>query len=333
MDLNTFTPPGQMQFEGNLREHWRKWKQELEFYLQATEKDKKDNKVKSSIFLTCIGPQGREIYNTFAFENNEDKMNFDVLIKKFDEHCLPRKNITLIRHKFFTYKQKEGQSFHEFVIQLKRLSSDCEFNDLKDSLIRDTIIIGINDERLRERMLREPDLDLSKALLLGNSAEQTRNHVKELRQVEVSEIDSIKSKSSANNRRSDRPMIEHCKYCGGSHRRGACPAYGQTCNKCKKSNHFSKVCQSKTVNNTQKVNSVDVNESSEFFLDSIELNYNDITHKINEDEYCIDSISGDNEWKVNLKTNDTDICFKIDSGAQVNVISHKQFNKLLYRPP
>ena len=61
MDLNTFTPPGQMQFDGNLREQWRKWKQELNFYLQATEKDKKDNKVKSSIFLTCIGPQGREI--------------------------------------------------------------------------------------------------------------------------------------------------------------------------------------------------------------------------------------------------------------------------------
>ena len=238
MDLNTFTPPGQMQFDGNLRDHWKKWKQELDFYLQATEKDKKDNKVKSSILLTCIGPQGREIYNTFQFEEDEDHMNFDLLIKKFDEHCLPKKNVTLVRHKFFTYRQREGQSFHEFVIQLKKLSSDCEFNDLKDSLIRDTIIIGVSDDRLRERMLREPDLDLSKALLLGNSAEQTRNHVKELRQ-EVSEIDSIRH-SKSSNKKSDR--IERCRYCGGSHKRGACPAYGQTCNKCKKSNHFSKVC-------------------------------------------------------------------------------------------
>ena len=73
-----------MQFDRNLREQWRKWKQELNFYLQATEKDKKDNKVKSSIFLTCIRPQGREIYNTFAFENDEDKINFEILIGKFD---------------------------------------------------------------------------------------------------------------------------------------------------------------------------------------------------------------------------------------------------------
>ena len=329
MDLNTFTPPGQMQFDGNLREQWRKWKQELNFYLQATEKDKKDNKVKSNIFLTCIGPQGREIYNTFAFENDEDKISFEILIGKFDEHCLPRKNITLLRHKFFTYKQKEGQSFHEFVIQLKRLSSDCEFGELKDSLIRDTIIIGISDERLRERMLREPDLDLTKALLLGNSAKQTRNHVKELRQVEVAEIDSIRSKSSTNNRRTDRLMsIEHCKYCGGSHKRGACPAYGQTCNKRRKSNHFSKVCQSRTVNDTRKVNSVDVNDS-EFFLDSIQL---DITPELEDDEYFIESISEDNEWRINLRTNDTNVCFKIDTGAQVNVISRKQVNKLSSRP-
>ena len=270
---NTFTPPGQMQFEGNLREHWKNWKQELDFYLQATEKDQKSNKVKSSILLTCIGPLGREIYNTFTFEEDEDAMNFDVLIKKFDEHCLLRKNITLLRHKFFTYKQKEGQSFHEIVIQLKRLSSDCEFSELKDSLIRDTIIIGVNDDRLRERMLREPDLDLSKTLLLGNSAEQTKKHVKELRQ-EVSEIYSIKShsKSSNNGRRTEcSTMIEYCKDCGGSHKRGSCPAYGQTCNKCDKANHFSKVCLSKTVHNIQNDNHVDTNDSSEFFLQSIEL--------------------------------------------------------------
>ena len=107
-------------------------------------------------------------------------------------------------------------------------------------------------------MLRAPGLDLTKVLLLGNSAVQTRNHVKELRQVEVADIDSIKSKSSTNNRRTDRP---HCKYCGGSHKRGACPDYGQYCNNCRKSNHFTKVCQSRTVNDTKKVNSVDVNDS------------------------------------------------------------------------
>ena len=219
MELNTFTPPGQMLFDGNLREHWKKWKQELEFYLQATEKDRKSSKVKSSILLTCIGSQGREIYNTFAFSNDEDPMDFELIINKFNEHCLPQKNVTLLRHKFFTYRQKEGQSFHEFIVQLKKLSTDCEFNELRESLIKDTIIIGVSDDRLRERMLREPDLDLKKALLLGNSAEQTKIHVKELRQ-EV-EIDAIRNSHVTH--RANRNMIENRKYCGVRIKKGRAP--------------------------------------------------------------------------------------------------------------
>ena len=63
---------------------------------------------------------------------------------------------------------------------------------------------------------------------------------------------------------------------------------------------------------------------SEFFLDSIQF---DITPEHEDDEYFIDSISEDNEWRVNLRTNDTNVCFKIDTGAQGTVIS--SINKTL----
>ena len=33
-----------------------------------------------------------------------------------------------------------------------------------------------------------------------------------------------------------------CRYCGYSHERGRCPAFGKTCNLCTKRNHFAKVC-------------------------------------------------------------------------------------------
>lgn len=40
----------------------------------------------------------------------------------------------------------------------------------------------------------------------------------------------------------ERETICSCRYCGGSHRRGDCPAYGQTCKKSSRRNHFSQVC-------------------------------------------------------------------------------------------
>ena len=80
----------------------------------------------------------------------------------FQDYCSPRKNITFMRHKFFTCKQRDGQSFDEFVTELKKRSAEWEIEALRKHLIRDIIICGINDNRLRERLHREQELTLQK---------------------------------------------------------------------------------------------------------------------------------------------------------------------------
>ena len=36
-----------------------------------------------------------------------------------------------------TSRQQEGQNYHDFVTELKKLSSECEFDNFQDSLMRD----------------------------------------------------------------------------------------------------------------------------------------------------------------------------------------------------
>ena len=153
--MDFFEPASQLSFEDNIAERWRSWKQELMLYLTATEKEGKDNKIKTSILLHCIGKQGREIYNTFTWSADGDEMKFGKVIEKFDAYCEPRKNLTFIRHKFFTYKQQDGQSFDDFVTELKSKAIQCEFGDLKDQLVKDMIVCGVMDKKLKERLLRE----------------------------------------------------------------------------------------------------------------------------------------------------------------------------------
>ena len=65
-------------------------------------------------------------------------MKLAPVLHKFPEYCNPRKNITILCHKFFKYRQQEGQNFHDFVTaELKKLSFECEFDNLQDSLIKD----------------------------------------------------------------------------------------------------------------------------------------------------------------------------------------------------
>ena len=58
---------------------------------------------------------------------------------------------------------QEDRSFDIFVTDLKRRAEYWNFGAIKDSLIRDQIVVGINDPKLRERLLRETDLTLEKS--------------------------------------------------------------------------------------------------------------------------------------------------------------------------
>ena len=81
--MDKLEPPSSLIFDGNIAEQWKIWRQELELYLTATESDEKNDKVKTSILLTCIGKKGREIYNTFAFTEEGDKFILNVVLEKF----------------------------------------------------------------------------------------------------------------------------------------------------------------------------------------------------------------------------------------------------------
>ena len=77
-------------------------------------------------------------------------MRLASVLEKFSEYCNSRKNIIILCHKFFTYQQHEGQHFHDFVTELKKLRSECEFETIHDSLIKDMIVCDTHNNYLRE---------------------------------------------------------------------------------------------------------------------------------------------------------------------------------------
>ena len=319
--MNKFRPPEPLQFEGNLSEQWDRWKQQFQLYLTATESDDKEENIKTSIFLTCIGKQGLEIYNTFNFTDDTDKMKLKPVMTQFEAYCKPRKNITMIRHHFFTHRQQDGVSFDTFVTELKKRSSQCEFKDLRDSLIRDMIVIGVSDNHLRERLLRVDKLSLEEAIKLGQAAEVTRQQAHELCKSQTGShnaIDALRIQSNPNrggsrqtNHIGQAPQPTPCKYCGTQHRRGKCPAYGKTCTKCSKLNHYASVCLSNP-RNVHFAEMQDEAKNDEFFIGTV-----------TQENLTIDALeSPDNEldWLVPLESNGAVISYKIDTGAQANIL-------------
>ena len=102
-----------------------------------------DNKKKSGSLGTWIGPQGRKIYQTFQFVGNQQH-NPNTVLNKFENYVRPTKNKRLSRQKLKHRKQLSGESFDNFVKDLKLIIMDCNYTHSEDILV-DCIIDGVSD--------------------------------------------------------------------------------------------------------------------------------------------------------------------------------------------
>ncbi len=157
--------------------------------------------------------------------------------------------MTFERHIFNTRVQSPGESIDQFVTDLKTKAKSCEYGQLCDSLIKDRIIVGIRDDALRARLLRETDLDLLKAIQMCRAAEASRTQLSQIQVASDTEVHTVRQtrtrhEAQANDPDMSRYIIRNCKYCGRDHNKGKCPAYGINCKRCEKRNHFARKCMS-----------------------------------------------------------------------------------------
>ena len=158
----------------------------------GTQPKDKERKVQYSfILLDLAGEDAVQRYNSFTFEEGEDRDDPDVLIKqKFEELCMPLKNLTFERHLFHTRKQGRSEPINSFVTDMKNIARKCEFFYLERDLIKDCIVCGIQSDAVRKILFRETSLTLEKALSLCELSEQ---QVKNL--VENEDVDGVRLRS------------------------------------------------------------------------------------------------------------------------------------------
>jgi hypothetical protein len=175
-------PPPQFHFSHRQSRHaWRSWKQRFEIYLGASDYDTAPDRKETSLFLNAIGPDGIEFFNTFTLteeEKVEDVPKFTAVLKKFDDHFQSSVNVTFERHLFFVRDQAQGETTDRYVTALRTLAATCEFGELKESLIRDSLVCELCNGVVKERLLRTSGLKLQTALDTCRAAEQAKEQVK-----------------------------------------------------------------------------------------------------------------------------------------------------------
>lgn len=196
---------------------------------------------------------------------------------------------------------------NNYCTALRKLAAGCEFGSItQEEILRDQIVFGIRDNKARERLLREASLTLVKTDEICHAAESMMMIV----QLKAFEDNSGAVVSAVNQDKTPTEdqinvigsKTRECWNCGRRHefhKKELCPAYGKTCNRCHKPNHFSVKCRLR--GKPKQVNALE-NEEENFPTD-------------------ISSIALDDSQVVTLKL-ESGKCLKFqpDTGAQVNVL-------------
>lgn len=162
-------PPPLNITEGNVSENYKKWKRQVEVYLEASGASDKPDKTKTAIILHCAGPQVLEVYDQITWAEAGDKDKPEKVFEQLQKFCNPRKNEVLETHRFWNVQYQD--QFDNFLTELRTRAASCNFDANQDRMIRDKIVFTVTG-KLQELLLREDDLDLVKAIKICRAYEQ-----------------------------------------------------------------------------------------------------------------------------------------------------------------
>lgn len=155
----------------------------------------------------------------------------------------------------------------------------------------------------------EREQNLEKTLTAAHIAETSKQHMKSLKD-EGSNIERVDLVDGSTHKHQGGLA---CRNCGILHGKGFRPAAGQQCHKCKRLNHFARMCRMPGGHKKQ-VNTVDDDDSDteSMFIGAVN--------------------SGDQDWVETVDFGNVKEVFKLDTGAQCNVLPKTVYDKITTMP-
>ncbi|KAK0136800.1 hypothetical protein N1851_027011 [Merluccius polli] len=321
----TFNIQPPESFDFSRPQEWDKWIRRFERFRLASNlnSSSEDNQVNTLIY--CMGDEADDILRGLTLSADQ-RRTYQGVRDGLQGFFVVKKNVIYERAKFNMRNQREGESVDSFVTALYVLAEHCSYAMLHNELIRDRIVVGLQDKGLSERMQLDADLTLDKAIRMARQSEEVKRQQFSLRGDTRSEAsdaksvdrvfksnfksaknkpqyaDSQKQKPHSTQYSKDKGAQSQCQNCGNSpfHQKSDCPANDVKCHACGRRGHYKRVCKSKYVHEVE-----EDEDEEEIFLGSV-------------------TTEGD-PWMVNIDIHESSVTFKIDTGADVTVLPYTVF--------
>lgn len=207
------------------------------------------NEKKVAMFLTLMGPEPYNVAKNLVAPKKPSEKSYEELIACLTSHYVTKKSTVAERYEFYKYKQVERQSVKDFVVEIKKKATGCDFGDFLNQALRDKLVCGVTSEALIKKFLTEGKvLTFEKAYEIAIAFESAERESKYM-QPESSNVCVVNEKSK---KVPFTTQYYECSRCGGHHTADKCFKKTWTCYICKKTGHIAAKCRHRTNRNAVK---------------------------------------------------------------------------------
>ena len=179
---------------GNVAENWSYFREKWKDFDIATGLREKDEKIRVATLRGIMGKDCYSIYKRQILEEKEkEKVRPTSILDALEKYFKPALNVTYERYIFNTCDQQSHEIIDEYVNKLRGLSETCEFGTLRDSLIKDRIVLGTKNKQVRVTLLIQKELTIDKALSVYGNSELTEQHLLKINDNSSSNVNSLQN--------------------------------------------------------------------------------------------------------------------------------------------
>ena len=321
------SPPEKIDFK---EVQWEKWSRRWERYRTISFLNQMPEEYQVNQLIYVMGEEAEDLFERLGLKQT-DFDDYTKIIEALNNHFRGGVNLVYERSKFFARMQAQGEPVEMFIADLHKIANRCNFENMKESLIMHKIIQGMANTQLSEKLQMECRMTLAMVEEKAKAAERVRRQQRVVRgeadRTEEGWVEAVrkgrrKGRGPFNRENSpNRGMYDKCLKCllRKHTPEETCPARNAQCFKCKGRGHFARACRKTTVRGlTQRTVSTDEDvaetASRSRYSDS-ELSIGNVTQNRNP------------SWEVAVTVENQLINFRVDTGADVTVISEEEYKR------
>lgn len=240
--------------EGVFATPWDEWILSFDIYLKAAGLDMADSQRKLNILLHNLGSFAQQKFRLLPkpTEAELEKHHiarddqYSVALYQLQTEYTRKVSLVLLGIEFRRRRQHPGEKIGDFVTALRQLATRCDYGELEDRLLAEQFTLGIQCDRIRERLISESlsgnDITFQRVYTI---AEQLYAAHQESQMVVDNENPQIHAILQGRRQTSLAPprRANNCSRCGTMHEPRQCPAYNKQCHQCGILGHFAAVCR------------------------------------------------------------------------------------------